>query len=274
MRRRGNYYRRRGKRRGPGIWTGNFLKMIAVIAMVMDHFAVAVMEQGILAVCNGDPDTIKLFFDSEMGARFLLADRILRGTGRIAFPIICFLLTEGFFHTRNRKRYLLRLSICAVGSEVFFDLAVYDSWIYMGYQNAVFTLVIALAVLMGMRRFRRKPAMQLLCVLAGSGISWLIRSDYCVIGIILPAVFYWFSNEPIFQLIIGSILSLTESIRFFGSAVLAYIPVMLYNGKRGYWNLKYFFYAFFPVQFLMLYLLRKALLYGDWFSSLILQAIQ
>ena len=274
MRRRGNYYRRRGKRRGPGIWTGNFLKMIAVIAMVMDHFAVAVMEQGILAVCNGDPDTIKLFFDSEMGARFLLADRILRGTGRIAFPIICFLLTEGFFHTRNRNRYLLRLSICAVGSEVFFDLAVYDSWIYMGYQNAVFTLVIALAVLMGMRRFRRKPAMQLLCVLAGSGISWLIHSDYCVIGIILPAVFYWFSNEPIFQLIIGSILSLTESIRFFGSAVLAYIPVMLYNGKRGYWNLKYFFYAFFPVQFLMLYLLRKALLYGDWFSSLILQAIQ
>ncbi len=273
MRRRGSYHRRRGRRKGAGIWTGNFLKMIAVLAMILDHFAAAVMEQGILAACNGDPDKIRLFFDSEAGAHFLIADRILRGAGRIAFPIICFLLAEGFFHTRNRKQYLLRIGVCTVVSEVFFDLAIYDSWFYIGYQNAGFTLFLALLVLMGMQHFRRSPAMQILCIAAGSGVSWLIRSDYCIVGIILPAVFYWFVNEPVFQLIIGAIVSAAESVRFFGSAALAYLPIMLYNGKRGYWHLKYFFYVLYPIQFLALYLLREALIRGEWLNRLVLQAI-
>lgn len=273
MRRRGSYHRRRGRRKGAGIWTGNFLKMIAVLAMILDHFAAAVMEQGILAACNGDPDKIRLFFNSETGAHVLIADRILRGVGRISFPIICFLLTEGFFHTRNRKQYLLRIGVCTVVSEVFFDLAIYDSWFYIGYQNIGFTLFLALLVLMGMQHFRRSPAMQILCIAAGSGVSWLIRSDYCIVGIILPAVFYWFANEPVFQLIIGAIVSAAESIRFFGSAALAYLPIMLYNGKRGYWHLKYFFYVLYPIQFLALYLIREALIRGEWLNRLVLQAI-
>ena len=55
MRRKGNYNRgRQNRRRGPGIWTGNFLKMIAIAAMLMDHVAVVILEQGIIAVCQGD----------------------------------------------------------------------------------------------------------------------------------------------------------------------------------------------------------------------------
>lgn len=273
MRRKGNYNRgRRNRRRGPGIWTGNFLKMIAIAAMLMDHVAVVILEQGILAVSQGDAAAISEFFASDIGSKVLLADRILRGIGRISFPIVSFLLTEGFLHSRNRKKYIIRLGSCALISEVFFDLAVYDSWFYLGYQNVLFTLFVALLVLIGMRRFNRKPVLQIACIVAGSGVSWLIRSDYYIIGIILPAVFYWFRNETLFQMAIGGILSIIESISFFGSAILAYIPIMMYNGKRGYWHLKYFFYAFFPLQFLVLYLLRQVLIRGEWLTGLITQA--
>lgn len=230
MRRKGNYNRgRQNRRRGPGIWTGNFLKMIAIAAMLMDHVAVVILEQGIIAVCQGDAAIINEFFASDIGARVLLA-------------------------------------------EVFFDLAVYDSWFYLGYQNVLFTLFVALLVLTGMRRFNRRPVLQIICIAAGSGVSWLIHSDYYIIGIILPAVFYWFRNEILFQMTIGGILSIIESISFFGSAILAYIPIMMYNGKRGYWNLKYFFYVFFPLQFLALYLIRQVLLKGGWLTGLITQA--
>lgn len=273
MRRRERYTRgRRNRRRGPGIWTGNFLKMIAIAAMLMDHVAVVILEQGILAVSQGNTAVINQFFVSDIGSKVLFADRVLRGIGRISFPIVCFLLTEGFLHSRNRKNYVIRLGSCALISEVFFDLAVYDSWFYSGYQNVLFTLFVALLVLMGMQRFNRKPVLQIACIAIGSGVSWLIRSDYYIIGIILPAVFYWFRNEALFQMIIGGILSVIESIGFFGSAILAYIPIMMYNGKRGYWHLKYFFYVFFPLQFLVLYLIRQALLRGEWLTELIKQA--
>ncbi len=273
MRRKGNYNRgRQGRRRGPGIWTGNFLKMIAIAAMVMDHVAVVILEQGIIAVSQGDAAVINEFFASDIGVRILLADRILRGIGRISFPIISFLLTEGFLHSRNRRKYIIRLGSCALISEVFFDLAVYDSWFYLGYQNVLFTLFVALLVLTGMRRFNRRPVLQIVCITLGSGVSWLIHSDYYIIGIILPAVFYWFRNETLFQMAVGGILSIAESINYFGSAILAYIPIMMYNGKRGYWHLKYFFYAFFPLQFLVLYLIRQVLLRGGWLTGLITQA--
>ena len=273
MRRKGNYNRGcQKRRRGPGIWNGKFMKMIAIAAMLMDHVAVVILEQGIIAVCQGDAAIINEFFASDIGARVLLADRVLRGIGRVSFPIVCFLLTEGFLHSGNRRKYIIRIGSCALISEVFFDLAVYDSWFYLGYQNVLFTLFVALLVLTGMRRFNRRPVLQIICIAAGSGVSWLIHSDYYIIGIILPAVFYWFRNEILFQMMIGGILSIIESISFFGSAILAYIPIMMYNGKRGYWNLKYFFYVFFPLQFLALYLIRQVLLKGGWLTGLITQA--
>ena len=87
MRRRRNYGRRHSGRR-TSIWTGNFLKMIAVIAMMADHIAVAVLEQGMLEACAGDAVIFQQFMASEEGRTFYMIDRGLRAFGRVSFPII------------------------------------------------------------------------------------------------------------------------------------------------------------------------------------------
>lgn len=82
-----------------------------------------------------------------IGYIFFPTDLTWRYIGRIAFPLYCFLLTEGFFHTRSREKYLLRMAGFAVISEIPFDLALYHMPIYRDYNNVFWTLLIGLAVM-------------------------------------------------------------------------------------------------------------------------------
>ena len=117
--------------------SGSALKWIAVISMLVDHAAV-------------------VFFvaSREVGRPLLSADLyiVLRCIGRLAFPLYAFLLAEGFFHTRSVEKYLLRLFLFGVMSEIPFDLAFRGVWLEGTYQNVYFTLALGLlAVWLWMR---------------------------------------------------------------------------------------------------------------------------
>ena len=83
-------------------FNGNQLKLIAVISMLVDHMAYLFIGVGLL--------TPALQAGEEVPALFLLY-RVLRAIGRMAFPVFCFLLVEGFLHTKSRRRYAIRLGI-------------------------------------------------------------------------------------------------------------------------------------------------------------------
>lgn len=102
--------------------SGMALKGIALVLMIIDHTAI-------------------LFFS---GTSWYLPGRIL---GRISFPIFCFLLVEGYCHTRSIRRYAGRLFLFALISEIPFDYAFFGQIVYMGYQNVFFTLFLGLAAL-------------------------------------------------------------------------------------------------------------------------------
>ena len=87
--------------------TGNTLKMIAIATMLIDHIGVAIIENGILKY----QDNLLAWemFGLSGGSMWNTADLVLRTIGRIAFPIFCFLLVEGFYHTRDIKKYGARL---------------------------------------------------------------------------------------------------------------------------------------------------------------------
>ena len=92
----------------------------------MDHIGAVVIQGGILH--GRDREAFLAAVSTELGQRLLLAAQILRYAGRLAFPIFAFLLTEGFIHTRDRVRYIIRMGALALISEPFFYMAIYGPW--------------------------------------------------------------------------------------------------------------------------------------------------
>lgn len=62
--------------------------------------------------------------------------------GRLAFPIFCYLSAVGFHKTRSRKNYLLRIFICAIISEIPFDMLWRHTVFDPSLQNVCFTLLL------------------------------------------------------------------------------------------------------------------------------------
>lgn len=234
--------------------TGNTLKMIAIICMLIDHIGAVLIEKGCLNVTTSEE--LMLVLQTPYGQTWYGIDMVLRTIGRIAFPIFCFLLVEGFLHTRSVKKYAGRLLVFALVSEVPFDLAIFGTWTAFQHQNVFFTLFLGLMVLEGYSQSAGHIIRQILVILSGCAAAAILRCDYDITGIIMITVLYIFWNDKRRQTICGGILSAVESLSCFGAAALAFIPIRMYSGKRGAGNLKYIFYWFYPVHLLVLYLLR------------------
>ena len=101
-------------------FSGTALKTIACITMLVDHIGASCIEAGIL---TPGLDAGTLSQDTLSAYPLYRLDMVLRFTGRLAFPLFCFLLVEGFVHTHNVKGYLGRLVLFGILSEVPFDLA-------------------------------------------------------------------------------------------------------------------------------------------------------
>lgn len=209
---------------------GTVLKLIACLSMFIDHLG---------AVC----------FSGMMGFRII---------GRLAFPIYCFLLVEGAVHTHDMKKYILRMGIFALISEVPFDLAFYHRLVYTGHQNVFFTLGLGLLAIW----FLEHPIEQLdipdvlyklLVIIAAGLIAEFFNTDYGFTGIAVICIFYYLRGQPQLKYPIAAILlAAMGGVEFY--AVLALIPILLYNGQRGRQTkvMQYGFYIFYPTHLLLI----------------------
>lgn len=116
--------------------SGAALKWIAMITMLIDHIGAVVMEYGLYY--QGGAETFRRLLDSGNGQWLYTFQRLMRMVGRPSFLLYSFLLVEGFFHTRSRKRYAFQMFLFALISEIPFDLAASNCWFYLGYQNVFF----------------------------------------------------------------------------------------------------------------------------------------
>lgn len=224
--------------------SGSTLKLLAIITMFIDHVGAAVLARMII-----------MGNDTELLYKVYLT---MRTIGRIAFPIFCFLLIEGFEHTRDRKKYALRLLAFAAISEIPFDLAFNSKVLEFGYQNVFFTLFIGLVTIMALHEVEKKQdwhpalriALEVIIAGAGMGLAWLMQTDYDALGVLCILALYLFRKVRGQQILVGCVA--------FGSfelpALVAFIPIAFYNGKRG-WKMKYFFYIFYPMHLLLLYVI-------------------
>ena len=247
------------------------LKNIAVVTMLIDHIGAVIVTrlliQNGLYEAMGSQETYAAWLGQNGGMYGIyMAMRII---GRFAFPIYCFLLVEGFQRTHNVKKYLGRMFLFALLSEVPFDLALSGKVWYMEYQNVFFTLLIGLLVIAGLQLVEQRFAgtetgkrllrvvLGAVIMLAGCALALLLKTDYNFKGVMAIVVLYLFRKRKKAQIWAGVIVFLLmDGLEMI--AALSFILIWFYNGTRGKQN-KYFFYFFYPVHLLLLWLICVAI---------------
>ena len=231
--------------------TSNMLRILAMAFMICDH----------------------------LWAKVVPGNDWMTYVGRMTFPIFAFMISEGFIHTSNLKKYILRLLGFALISEIPFNLFYGGNWFYPYHQNVMFTLLFGLLAITLIDKAKKNPNAKtivktvLLLILLGIA-SFIGFVDYGFWGFLTVVVFYLFRNFPfawlaqlvamvlmnvIFfegQQFLVEIAGKTYEIAAQGFAVFALIPIWLYGGKKGKSSkiMQYGFYAFYPVHMLLIYL--------------------
>lgn len=225
--------------------SGLVLKIIAILSMLTDHIAASFGLS---------------FFPSEVYW-------IMRYIGRTAFPVFCFLIVEGALHTRNPYRYLARLGIFALISEIPFNLAFDHSVIKTGSTNVFFTLFLGLLAIILCQKLKNAASGEKQIASAGAVFicclaAELLHTDYSSGGVLVIISMYFLHDKPAAR---DAIMLLVLSLFFgpvelFGAASI--ILFFFYNGRRGKTNrfFQYFFYVFYPLHLTVLWMLSYCFL--------------
>lgn len=223
--------------------SGAELKLIAIISMLADHVNKALIYP---------------YLESNHGFLAFISD-VFDIIGRIAFPLFCFMLVEGYFKTRNRKKYLLNLLLFGVISEIPFDMFTTASFFNMNWNNVMFTLALVLVTVWIIdtlkEKMQKRPKalwylVSILIVLGMCIVSMSLSLDYEHHAILIGYFFYLFHDMPVFAIPFGYASMFKEP-----WALLGFGLTLTYNGERGKQH-KMLYYWFYPVHLLILGLLR------------------
>lgn len=232
------------------------LKIIAVIAMAIDHVA----AEFLVGLTVG-----------ELGWIYY----VCRFIGRMTAPIMCFFLSEGFIHTSSRKNYIIRMGIFALIAQPVYTLAFFDKILTLHF-SMIFTLFISLLMLEAWEKIDKLPLRILAVIIC---VLLTIRSDWAIYAPLMVFGCYIMRDRGIYRLTVPAAVSLymvamygisfaSIGRRFWGAfmhlgMVVSVILLAFYNGERGRGGKasKWFFYIFYPTHLLIIYI-AKLLLRG------------
>lgn len=217
---------------------GTMLKLIAMICMVFDH----------------------------VGDNFFPDQVWMRAIGRISMPLFAFCISEGFAHTRDKSRYLKRMAIFALVSEVPFDLVTSGVPLEFSHQNIMVTFAWAILGLICFERITRdnpskgRLALGYVLLIVFVLASIFLGLDYNMVAVGLIFVLYLLRDRsPVVSNTAAAafyVMLRNKGVYWFG--LVGFALMFLYNGKRGA-GLKWLFYVFYPGHLLLIWLVRTLL---------------
>ena len=207
----------------------------------------------------------------------------LTAVGRLAFPIFAFQIAQGFGHTRSVKKYLGRLFLWALISEIPFNLMYGGAVFYPFHQNVLFTFCLALLLLSLLDRAEKRSRILFFLLVpvtfaAGYLLGMMTMVDYYGVGVLMVLTFFLFPGRDwksrLGQLFCLYVLNVHLLGGFFyevvvfgfkleivqqSLALLALIPIWLYQGRQGFRSRAFqaACYAFYPAHMLVLFAVRE-----------------
>ncbi|WP_419871010.1 TraX family protein [Chryseobacterium sp. CT-SW4] len=205
------------------------LKIIALMTMIIDH----------------------------IGAIFYPDLVFLRIIGRVAFVLYAFMLVEGVYHTNNIHKYIKKIFIWALLSEVPFDIAFYGTPFYFGHQNIYFTLLISILGIYYLQRIK-SFFYSFLVVMVVIGVSYFFNFDYSWYGATMILAFYLLRKLSAFKFIFIQTISTIATFNILGVqifAFLGFIPILIYNGQQGK-KIGSIYYSYYAIHLLIFALIK------------------
>lgn len=234
------------------------LKIIALVFMLIEHFGRYLPE--LL------PDRYPLYFEY---------------AGRVVAPIFFFLAVESYHKTSDRRKYIIRLftwaGIMLVGNFIISQIVKAalqaDPFFPIG-QNIFLSIAVGVSMIAAWDWAQTQTGRNKILGFALAGFLALasLFTEASYNGLLMIIVFYAFYGKKPALYIAYAALSLffllwglTNATYFwefeFQWMMISALPlIMLYNGERGRYSLKYFFYSFYPLHIWTLYVLRYTIL--------------
>ena len=222
----------------------NQLKYLVIIAMLIDHFAWAFVP---LSTVPG---------------------QVMHFIGRLTGPTMAYFLYEGYIHTRNVRKYMLRMGIFALISWIPFSLFESGTWPTSD-MGVIYTLFLGLIALWIWDR-NLDQRIKVLLVVGLAAASTI--GDWPIIDVILPLYLYICRDDEARKWKIFWIFTICMTLAFAPGATdywwdglynlgMLMVPFLLqkhYNGEAGNKSAfhKWFFYVFYPAHLLVLYGLK------------------
>ena len=183
------------------------LKWIAVVAMVMNHIAIA--------------------WYSILPLWALLP---LYAVGGLTYTIMAFFVVEGYRYTSNLKKYLSRLLIFGLIAQAFHPMVLGTTAILPGiFLNILFTIILSLIVLIMYDKIKIRILFWFLFVIA-CAIS--LYMDLFFVGILMPLLYYAIKKESVRRTLPG-VLSGTIWGLLGGLSVLGVLSMMALKNTPG-----------------------------------------
>lgn len=242
--------------------SSNALKNIAAVSMVCDHIGYRLIEHGLLKDYDLSQDIVRLLANPSV-RNYVLLDAILRGIGRIAYPIFAYLIVVSFLKTRSVYHFLARMLIFAVIAEVPFDLFWAGDVINFEHHNVLFTYLLGLLAILCIERMWKKELHHksltigavALCIASG----YILHVDYDFVGVLVIVLFYIYRNHSLYRDIsVVVVLTLQYLLDVISCVSVVFIQICSgeYHKPKRF---RYFFYWFYPIHMQILILLEKIL---------------
>jgi len=229
--------------------TSNAVKIIAIIAMTIDHIALILFPR----FCMDLP---------------VLGMHII---GRLTAPIMMFLIVEGYYHTKDLKKYLLRLFILAIISHFAYAIAFDKDFLpfHESFFDQTSVIWAFLMGILGLTIYKTETINKWIKHLLVFIIVWLaFPADWSSPATL--AILYMGINKDSFKkqmmslVVCIALYSLIYCIfldRIYGliqMLIILSIPILYqYNGQRGTWKgMKWFFYIYYPAHLIVLGTIR------------------
>lgn len=235
----------------------NGLRTWGMLFLVAGIISRAILQNELLGMLKGGNAGLLALLQSQEGGMIVATVAlVLQVVETMAVPVFGFLLVEGFQHTSDYKKYVIRVATMAVVSEIPFNLAMTQQLLDFRTRNPGFAILLCLVVLYLYQRF---AGQKLLCVVIGlMATVWggMLGIEHGIPMVLIVSVLWIFRNKKMFRGFAGSAVAVvcTGGSMYYLGAPMGFLVTHFYNGEPGEGN-KLVNYLFYPVVLLVVALI-------------------